>query len=129
MPNTDQQQLYANATAVVDWLESQVPSPVAIRMLGAILVSIYQLSTECLEHLLTSNQTQSVDIAKKALDNGTQLHVPRVLSSASVEFQQAYSQDPPHQPDLTKISVDDARAKGSPWYHEESYSLEDYIYG
>jgi hypothetical protein len=38
--------------------------------------------------------------------------------SASIEFQSAYGQTPPCEPDLSQISVDDVRVKDSPWYTE-----------
>jgi hypothetical protein len=41
MTDTDQQQLYTNATTVVNWMESEVPSAHAIRTIGIILVSMF----------------------------------------------------------------------------------------
>ena len=52
------------------------------------------------------------------MEDGRRLHVPRILLSASAEFQAAYSQQPPQQPNLRKILVEDIRVKNDPWYQE-----------
>ena len=43
------------------------------------------------------------------------MHVPAVLLSASVEFDQAYRQGGNQQPKLSQISEDDERVKASSW--------------
>jgi hypothetical protein len=62
---------------------------------------------------------ESIHIAGKSLEQGRRLHVPRMLLSASAEFQAAYGHQPSRKPDLTQISVDDVRVKDSPWYCED----------
>jgi len=63
-------------------------------------------------------QKQSIEIAGKAYANGRKLHIPRILLSASMEFEAARSQEPRHVPALAQIHCEDERIKQSPWYRE-----------
>jgi hypothetical protein len=53
------------------------------------------------------------------LEQGRRLHVPRILLSASAEFQAACGQRLAREPDLSQILVNDIRVKDSPWYSED----------
>jgi hypothetical protein len=67
---------------------------------------------------------ESIQIAGRSLEQGRRLHVPRILLSASAEFQAAYGQRPAREPDLSQISVNDIRVKDSPWYSEDRRTPE-----
>jgi hypothetical protein len=67
---------------------------------------------------------ESIQIAGRSLEQGRRLHVPRILLSASAEFQVAYRQRPVHEPDLSQISVNNIRVKDNPWYSEDMRTPE-----
>ena len=54
-----------------------------------------------------------------AYKDGRRLHVPRILLSASTEFQAAYSKEPQREPALDRISPEDERVQQSPWYRKD----------
>src|SRR5712664_4073507 len=68
--------------------------------------------------LLHKVQRESIDMVKRAHQEGRRLHIPRVLLSTSVEFQAANSQQPPREPALIQISAEDPRIKQNPWYQD-----------
>jgi hypothetical protein len=65
-----------------------------------------------------------IQIARRSLEQGRRLQVPRILLSASAEFQAAYGQRPAHELDLSQISVNDIRVKDSSWYSEDMRTPE-----
>jgi hypothetical protein len=61
-------------------------------------------------------QNESIATAGRAYGEGTRLHIPRILLSASAEFQAAYGQEPPGELQMQNICKSDPRVLDSPWY-------------
>ena len=120
MSDADQQQLYNNGRTVAQWLTCSLPNDVIVQKVEMVLVSPKTYLTWQTQVLIkTFEQSESIKIAQRAQSLGNKVHIPRILLSASIEYQASYSQDPQTQPQLQHISPDDSRLKEVPWLGEE----------
>ncbi|KIM79807.1 hypothetical protein PILCRDRAFT_545502 [Piloderma croceum F 1598] len=97
-----QKNIHINARAVSELLRSSDPTDVVVTRVGEIL-------------------RQSIYIGRLANRDRVLLHIPRILLSASAEFEEARASN--KQPQLDRISADDERIKSSPWYRAEGRIL------
>jgi len=91
-----QQKMYTHACDVGRLLSSDLPKEDIVIQIGGIVRDV-------------------VETVRKGTEDGIPMHVPAVLLSASVEFDQAYRQGGNQQPKLSQISEDDERVKTSSW--------------
>jgi hypothetical protein len=113
---SDQEKIYNHASNVAKLLLSRAPE---VDVIGEIVVRpLLYLLLPLSEH----KQRDAVETVRKATASGVLMHVPAILLSASAEFDLAYSADGNSQPNLSRISENDQRAKASSWYQPLIYS-------
>src|ERR1700733_5731912 len=115
-----QRNIHMNAGAVSEILRSSYPTDVVVRRVGEILVC--HKFIQQIQYILTMrSQRQSIYIGRLANRDRVLLHIPRILLSASAEFEEAFGQwGSIKEPQLDRISADDERIKSSPWYRADS---------